>query len=193
MTKDENTCRDPQAQRERFPSFFQFAHGHACRRFGTVRRPFLIALVVLSSIAPLRAESPAKFASVAIDPASANLYIATVSMAFQPFVRKGSEYSSAYVARVFPFFYTERGRIWIVMPDDLLRRVDRGEAVDFTGRALNDSGDSRKVEGHAVPTGPMTGKIRVRVYVSRRISLTYDTTYELKGPASPSVTATAVR
>jgi len=133
----------------------------------------------------------AKFGKVAIDPAAANLYIATVSMAFQPFIRHKAEYSSTYVARVFPFFYTERGRISIVIPDDLLHRVDRGEPVDFVGRALSDSGDSRKVEGHAVPTGPMRGKIRVRVFISRRLSLSYDTTYELTGAAAPLPSVTA--
>ena len=132
----------------------------------------------------------AKFSAVSIDPASASLYIATVSMTFQPFVRHDAVYLSTYVARVFPVFYTERGRISIVIPDDLLHRVDRGETVDFVGRALSESGDSRKVEGRAVPTGPLTGKIRVRVYISRRLSLTYDTTYELVGAAAaPPVTA----
>jgi len=140
---------------------------------------------------PAAADPMEKFRTVAIYPASANLFIATVSMEFQPFARHGPEYSSTYVARVFPFFYTEKGRIWIVVPDELLRRVDRGEAVDFVGRALNDSGDSRKVVGHAVPTGPMTGKIRVRVFISRRLSLNYDTTYELKGEAGTPAAVTA--
>jgi len=158
-----------------------------------VRRFAAIAVLLLAAAAsmPAAGDPMAKFSTVAIYPASANLFIATVSMAFEPFARHGPEYSSTYVARVFPFFYTEKGRIWIVIPDDLLRRVDRGEAVDFVGHALNDSGDSRKVEGHAVPTGPMTGRIRVRVFISRRLSLNYDTTYELTGAAGARAGVTA--
>jgi hypothetical protein len=113
-------------------------------------------------------------------------------MTFQPFVRHSSVFSSTYSARVFPyFFYNERGRIWIVIPDDALRRVDRGESVDFVGHAISDYGDERRVDGHATPTGPSTGRIRVRVFVSRRISLSYDTTYELRGAAGPGAAVTA--
>jgi hypothetical protein len=159
----------------------------------TVRRFASIAAFVFAAAAamPAAADPMDKFGTVAIDPAAANLFIATVSMAFQPFVRHNVEYSSTYVARVFPFFYTERGRISIVVPDDLLHRVDHGEPVDFVGRALSDSGDSRKVEGHAVPTGPLNGRIRVRVFISRRLSLTYDTTYELTGAPAPPAKVTA--
>lgn len=107
-------------------------------------------------------------------------------MTYPPFVRKGAVYSSTYSAKVFPyFFYNEKGRIWIVVTDDDLRRVSMGQPVDFKGRAISEYGDDRKVDGRAVPTGPRTGKIRVRVFVTRRIALTYDTTYELIGPGQP--------
>ena len=109
-------------------------------------------------------------------------------MTMPPFVRKGVVYSSTYTAKVFPyFFYNEKGRIWIVVTDDDLRRASRGEAVDFKGHAMSDSGEERRVDGHAVPSGPLKGKIRVRVFVTRRIALNYDTVYELKGPAAPEL------
>jgi hypothetical protein len=156
------------------------------RRFLT---PFTLALL---AAAPLRAEDPlARFNVVDIKPAVTSIIIATVTMSMPAFVRKSTVYSSTYSAKVFPyFFYNEKGRIWIIVPDDLLKRAARGQPVDFTGHALSDSGDERKVEGHAVPTGPWGGKIRVRVYVTRRISLVYDTTYELKGSANPLAAAT---
>ena len=115
-----------------------------------VRRFAPIAAIVFAAAATLPAagDPMAKFSAVTIDPASANLYIATVSMTFHPFVRHNAEYSSTYVARVFPFFYTEKGRISIVVPDDLLHRVDRGEPVDFVGRALE------RLRRHAEGRGP---------------------------------------
>lgn len=145
-----------------------------------------LALAVLAA-APLRADdSLARFNVVDIKPSTASIYIATVTMTMPPFVRKKVVYSSTYSAKVFPYFlFNEKGRIWIVVPDDLLRRAANGESVDFKGHALSDSGDERRVEGHATPTGPWGGKIRVRVFVTRRISLNYDTTYELKGAAGP--------
>jgi hypothetical protein len=159
-----------------------------------VRRLASIALLLLATAASVPAASDpfAKYGVVAIKPGSSSLFIATVSMTFQPFVRHNTVFSSTYSARVYPyFFFSEKGRIWIVIPDDLLVHVDRGEPVDFVGHAMSDGGDSRRVDGHATPTGPSTGKIRVRVFISRRISLSFDTTYELKGPASPQVAVIA--
>jgi hypothetical protein len=87
---------------------------------------------------------------------------------------------------VFPyFFYNETGRIWIVVPEHELHAIDHGSAIDFTGSAISASGDKRRVEGKAMPTGPTTGRIRVKVYVTRKIALTYETTYELKGAPTP--------
>jgi len=108
-------------------------------------------------------------------------------MTMPPFVRKNTVYSSTYYAKVFPyFFWSEKGRIWIIVPDAELRRASLGQPVDFVGHALSDSGDERKVQGRAIPTGAYGGRIRVRVFISRRISLDYDTTYELKGAANPA-------
>jgi hypothetical protein len=155
----------------------------------------LAALLYASSAALPAAASPdplAKYSVVSIEPAVANLIIATVSMTFQPFVRHKSVYASTYAARVFPYFlFNEKGRIWIDLPDDVLARADRGQPVDFVGHALSDSGDERRVDGHATPTGPRTGKIHVRVFVTRRISLSYDTTYRLTGGAPRPVAVTA--
>jgi hypothetical protein len=146
----------------------------------------LLALTLaFATPALLAGDDLARFEQVAIKPATAYIYIATVTMTIPAFSRHGGVYSSTYAARVFPIFYTERGRIWIDIPDDALRRVASGEPIDFTGHAVNDSGDGRKIVGHAVPTGASGGKISVRVFVTRRISVTYDTTYELLGAAEP--------
>jgi hypothetical protein len=133
------------------------------------------------------ADDLSRFNRVRIEPSSVQLYIASVSMSFSPFVRSGATLASTYEASVFPyFFWSENGRIWITLPDETLERVLRGETVEFKGRALNDSGDERKIEGRATPTGPTGGKIRVRVIISKRIVLTYNSTYSLLGaPGAP--------
>jgi hypothetical protein len=159
-----------------------------------MRRLLASLLVVLAAAAPGRAadNSLARFNVVDIKTSVASLYIASVTMIMPPFVRHNAVYASTYYAKVFPYyFFSEKGRIWIVVPEAELRRAAVGQPVDFVGHALSDSGEERKVEGHAVPTGPSGGKIRVRVFISRRISLNYDTTYELKGVPSPAVPVTA--
>jgi hypothetical protein len=152
-----------------------------------VRNLLASAVLALAAIPALRGadEELARFSVVAVKPANVSIIIGTVSMTFAPFARRNTVYSSSYSAKVFPFFYSERGRIWIVIPDEDLRRASRGEVVDFKGHALDDSGDDRRIEGRVTPTGPREGKIRVRVFVTRRISLTYDTTYELRGADGP--------
>jgi hypothetical protein len=148
------------------------------RRFLT---PAIVALALAASLAG--AEDPlAPYSVVSIKPAITSVIVATVSMTMPPFVRTKTVYSSTYSAKVFPyFFYNEKGRIWITVPDEDLLRVAKGGSVDFKGHALSDAGDERKVDGHATPTGPYSGKIKVRVYVTRRIALVYETTYDLLG------------
>jgi hypothetical protein len=158
-------------------------------------RRFLAPLLLALSCVPSRGapeDTLARFNVVAIKAASTSVFVATITMTMPPFVRKKVVYSSTYVAKVSPFFfYGEKGRIWIAISDDDLRRAAKGESVDFKGQALSEGGETRRVEGHAVPTGPTSGRIRVRVFVTRRIALTYDTTYELQGAPRSLAAVTA--
>jgi hypothetical protein len=151
-----------------------------------------LAFALATAVSALGAggDDLARFNEVAIKPATAFIYVATVTMTIPPFVRHNDTYSSTYTARVFPYFYSEKGRIWITVPDEALRRVASGQSVDFTGRAVNEDGEERKVVGHASPSGRTAGSIQVRVFVTRRISITYDTTYELVGSEDPPTPVT---
>lgn len=152
-----------------------------------VKRVLLAISVMVLCAAAAGADEFSVFDRVAIKPTTANYLIASVHMDMPPFTRKRTVFSSTYAASVTPFFfYNESGRIWINLKDEGLRKVAKGEPTDFTGQAVSESGGLRRVEGRATPTGPRSGKIRVRVFVSRRIALTYDTTYELTGPAVTS-------
>jgi len=175
-------------------------------QIGPVRRllvPLFLALAAAAGLravatapgapaAPLARPDPlARYNTVAIKTASTSIIIGSVTMTMTPFQRKKVVYSSNYYAKVFPyFFYSERGRIWIVVPDEDLRKVAHGESIDYKGHAISDSGEERRIDGHATPTGPYTGKIRVRVFVTRHISLTYDTTYELQGQPEAAAAVT---
>lgn len=155
-------------------------------------RTAALAALALAVASPSRGEDDtlARFNRVSIKPATSSLFIATVTMTMPPFVRRDTVFSSTYSARVFPyFFWSESGRIWIVAPGDRLLRAALGEPVDFTGKGISESGDERRIEGRATPTGPMAGNIRVRIFVSKRIFLTFDSTYALQGSApAPAVT-----
>jgi hypothetical protein len=158
-----------------------------------VRRTFLILAFAFLAVATLRGDDDGlyRFNQVNIKSSTSYYFIAAVTMTMPPFVRKNSIFSSTYSARVFPYFlFSEKGRIWIMVSEDKLRQVAKGESVDFVGRAISEDGDTRKVTGRATPTGPTTGDIRVRVFVSKRISLTYNTVYELQGTRAMAPAAT---
>jgi hypothetical protein len=119
-----------------------------------------------------------RYAMVNVEPAKTSIYIGSITLSTTPFIREGNAYAATYSARVFPyFFYNEKGKLWIDTSDDDLRRLERGETVNFTGHAVSEDGAKRRIEGRAVPSDAGGGKIKVRIFVSKRIDLVFNTTY----------------
>ena len=144
----------------------------------------LIVGLVLSVASLTAAQDP--HAAVEIAPAKTSIYIGSVTLTMPTFQRIGARYESSYVARVFPyFFYNERGTLAIDFTAEQLTRLDRGERVDFQGRARSESGEPRRIEGHATPTDATSGKIKVRVFVTEKIELIFNTTYRFTAKARP--------
>jgi len=108
--------------------------------------------------------------------------VASVTLTVPRFVRRGGIYESTYSAQIFPYyFWNEAGRLQITVSDQTLRRFARGESFSFSGHAIRSDGTIRKVEGRVTPLGPATGRIEVRVFVTRHLSMAFDTTYRLPG------------
>ena len=107
-----------------------------------------------------------------------SVYLASVSMTMPTFVRREASYETTYVAKVFPyFFYNETGKLSVELPDEVLRTLERGEVIEFKGSAVNENGTQRRVEGKATPADASSGKLKVRVFYSKRIELIFNTTY----------------
>jgi hypothetical protein len=127
-------------------------------------------------------ESLGRYDRVDVATAKTSIYLGSVTMTLTPFLRKSGVYRSDYHAKVFPFFfYNEDGWISIDVPDDALRQLAQGETIQFKGRGMSSDGDERHIEGRAVPADANTGKIKVRVFVSKRIQQIFNTTYRI-GP-----------
>ena len=148
------------------------------------RRHLTIVICALSLALGLgAAEAPlSNFDRVTIAPTRTSIYIGTVAMTMPTFVRQSGTYESSYAAKVFPYFFSnERGTLAIALPDESLRKLERGEPVEFSGRAVNTAGEERRIEGKATPdesAGGLKGKIKVRVFVSKRIELIFNTSYQ---------------
>jgi hypothetical protein len=138
------------------------------------------AAIVVSAFARGGEAPLSRYDRFTVEPAETSIYIGSVSLTMPAFVREGGFFSATYAARVFPFFfYNEKGRIWIDYSEESLRRLEQGETVSFTGHARNDSGEERRIEGRAQPVDASSGKIKVRIFVSKHIELIFNTTYRL--------------
>ena len=130
--------------------------------------------------------APADRQTVLIEPAKTSIYIGSVTLTMPPFSRVQDRYESTYAAKVFPyFFYNEHGRLSITFTDEQLDRLARGERVEFKGAGLSSDGEDRRIEGAATPSDVTSGKIKVRVFVSKKIELIFNTTYRF-APAPPA-------
>lgn len=129
------------------------------------------------------ATSLERYGRVDIAPTKTTIYIGTVSMRMPTFVRSDGIYSAPYAAKVFPyFFYNENGRLSIDVADAALRQLARGEPIEFTGRGVSSRGQLRHIEGRAVPVDASSGTIKVRVFVTKKIQLIFNTTYRFAEP-----------
>ena len=138
--------------------------------------------------------APNRYDRVEVAPTKTSIYIGRVTMTMPALVRAGGTYETSYTAKVFPyFFYNESGRLTIDISDDMLRALDRGEAIEFKGRGVSTTNEDRRVEGKVTPTSTTEGKIKVRVFVSKRLELIFNTTYRFTGPASPSASSISAK
>jgi hypothetical protein len=156
-------------------------------------RPLRILLLFLSWLAAARAD-PAldRFAVVTTAPVSTWIYVGSVTLTATPFLRQGEQYNAHYTARVFPyFFYSESGSMSVKVPADSLRRLAAGNPIGFTGTATRSDGTIRAIDGAATPAGRDGGAIKVKIHLSKKITLVFDTTYRLADP--PPVKASAAR
>ncbi|HWZ94145.1 MAG TPA: hypothetical protein VNW30_03040 [Opitutaceae bacterium] len=134
--------------------------------------------------AALHGQTPpnALYNKAEVEPVKTSIYIGYVKLTAPVFTRTPAGYVSAYDASVFPFFFMgEHGQMTIEASDDDLRRLALGETVQFKGQAESSDGATRHVEGRAVPQDATRGKLKVRVFVSKRIQLIFNTTYHFVG------------
>lgn len=125
------------------------------------------------------AEAPlTRYSRVEVAPTKTSIYVGSVSMTMPTFSRTNGGYETTYAAKVFPYFFSnEKGRLRVEWSDDALRKLERGEVVEFKGLAVNEEGEERSVEGKVTPADANSGKLKVRVRVSKKIELIFNTTY----------------
>jgi len=145
-------------------------------------RTLAAAFLLLAASPAAIPAADARFERVTVEPVTTSIFIGHVTLTAPVFVRGRDGYTANYRAAVFPFFFwSESGRLTIEAGDDDLQRLQRGETVAFRGHAENANGESRRIEGRAVPEDVVHGKLKIRIFVSRRIQLIFNTTYRFTG------------
>lgn len=124
-------------------------------------------------------QAAAPYDKVTVETSSTSIYIGKVTLHVAPLTRKDGVFSGEYRAKVFPYFFmSEHGKFRMKVSDEDLARVAKGETVEFTGEAQNTGSEPRKVSGRAVPDDATKGKIKVRIFVTEKIQLIFNTTYK---------------
>jgi hypothetical protein len=144
---------------------------------------WLVALLLLG-LAPAATVQAGAFDTVLVEDSKTSIYIGNVTLRLTPLKREGERYVGNYEAKVFPFFFSsERGSMFVECTQEQLDALQRGERVSFTGGGTSSDGEERRVEGHVTPDGPQSpsGKIKVRIFVSKKIQVIFNTTYRF-GP-----------
>jgi hypothetical protein len=177
-----STFRRPQPRNGKL-SFAAPARG--CKLRVSMRRSVRLILLVLSLLAVARAVSAAidpLYNEVTVEPTKTSIYVGSVSLKLPPFSRENGTYRTTYQAKVFPyFFHSENGTLAIHFSEEDLQRLAAGETIEFTGEAKNSDGEAREVTGRAQPFDPRSGKLKVRVRVTPKIELIFNTTYRFTG------------
>ena len=139
-----------------------------------------LLLVTMAASLPARDAAARKVDRVVVEPTRTSIYVGTVSLTMPAFVRQGTAFESTYDCKVFPYFFSnEHGTLRIEVSDSELETLQRGQPIDFRGGAKNHRDDDRTVEGRATPDSATEGRLKVRVRVSRRIELIFNTRYRL--------------
>lgn len=131
-----------------------------------------------ASIYAARASTP--YDKIAVETSSTSIYIGKVTLHLTPLIRQSGSYTADYKAKVFPYFFmNEHGAFRIEVSDDELARLAHGDTIDFTGQAENGGREPRKITGRATPDDANHGKIKVRIFVTEKIQLIFNTTYQV--------------
>lgn len=145
--------------------------------------PFVVAAGLLTAFpGALGAQAPIARRSLTIAECDLSLTLGKVTLLPGPLTPQGELYTGSYQVRVSPLpIGNESGQLSVRVPEEALRRLERGQTVSFTGEAVNQQGQRRLVNARAMPSGPDAGRVHLRITVNGR-RLVFDTGYRFDGP-----------
>ncbi|MFT3867943.1 MAG: hypothetical protein QM715_05540 [Nibricoccus sp.] len=125
------------------------------------------------------ADTPTPYRKVTVETSSTSIYIGKVTLNVGTLTRENGYLSGDYKAKVFPYWFMgEHGTFRLKASDEDFARIAKGEVVEFAGEAQNSDKEIRKITGRATPADAATGKFKVRIFVTEKIQLIFNSTYK---------------
>jgi len=145
------------------------------------------SVLALASLSPLcRASAddlPARFSVIAVAPATTSIFVGRLTVTPSLFVREATDYKARLGIELWPYGFHDEAKVVIVVGNDQLGQLAGGHPVAFTGHVTRRNGQTRRISGRAVPTGPDSGKLDIRVFLTSQMTISFSTTYQVRQPA----------
>ena len=150
--------------------------------FRTMRSYRILLLALLLPLLTARAaEDSGRFSVIHVAPARTSIYIGRLTVTPGPFQRTATGYKADLGVDLAPYFYHDDAHVTIEVADAKLGDLQNGKAIDFRGRVIRSNGQSRRLTGRAIPTGPNGGLIEILVYLTSQVTVSFSTTYTVAG------------
>lgn len=160
-----------------------------------MRRPSLIArltlavfvFLILGVTSVIRAERPnsttgtsnAGIRKLLIDPSSSSVALrGKASLIVSPLTHRDGNYVGDYQLKVRPYFFkSEKGTLRLAAPDDAVRKLQAGTAINFTGKAVtHKDGRTHIVLGRATPSSGDRGSVTFSI-ITDDAKIVFNTSY----------------
>ncbi len=117
-----------------------------------------------------------------IDPSSTSVRLGKATLIVSPLKRRDGNYVGDYQLKVRPYFFkSETGSLVLSASDDLVRRLQAGRAIDFTGKAVTrEDGTTHVVLGRATPLSSDRGTVTFSIVTQKDATITFKTSYHFE-------------
>ncbi len=141
-------------------------------------RSLSAALLLLLPAGSSLAQEPAAAAPLIIDPSSTSLAGGNVKLSTSTLNRRAQTFGGDYQIRVMPYFFkNEKGSLVISVPDSSLRKLTKGVALEFAGKAITSAtGEQHPVHVRATSVGDGRGDLTISIKTENG-NLVFNTVY----------------
>ena len=150
----------------------------------------IFVFLVLSGTSCIYAESPKSTTETSnqvtrklfIDPSSTPVHLGKATLIVSPLKRRGGNYVGNYQLKVWPYFFkSETGTLVLGASEDFVRRLQSGEAIDFTGKAVTrEDGTTHVVLGRATPLSGDRGTVIFSIVTEKNAKIIFKTSYHFE-------------